>query len=78
MRRELTELPADQTGATSDLKATNTMIVSTDQVAADAFGSTLLGRDPADLPYIERAAAAGCGTADFESLKPARVGVSTS
>lgn len=65
-------------GATSDLKATNTMIVSTDQVAADAFGSTLLGRRPADLPYIERAAAAGCGTADFESLKPARIGGSPS
>ena len=31
-------------GSLADLKATNTMIVSTDQVAADAFGATLLGR----------------------------------
>jgi uncharacterized protein (DUF362 family) len=60
-------------GSTADLKQTNTMIVSTDQVAADAFGCTLLGRSPADLPYIAMAAAAGCGTADYKSLKPARV-----
>ena len=60
-------------GATSDLKPTNTMIVSTDQVAADAFGATLLGRSLADLPYIERAAAAGCGTVDYKSLKPLEV-----
>jgi len=59
-------------GAMSDLKQTNTMIVSTDQVAADAFGATLLGKTAADLPYIAKAAAAGAGTADYESLKPAR------
>ena len=60
-------------GSTADLKATNTMIVSTDQVAADAFGSTLLDRTPADLPYIARAAAAGCGVADYKTLKPGLV-----
>lgn len=57
-------------GAMSDLKETNTMIVSTDQVAADAFGCTLLGRAVNDLPYISKAAEAGAGTADYESLKP--------
>jgi uncharacterized protein (DUF362 family) len=60
-------------GSLSDLKQTDTLIVSTDQVAADAFGVTLLGRTVADLPYIEKAAAAGCGTADYKSLKPAEV-----
>ena len=59
-------------GSLEDLKQTNTMIVSTDQVAADAFGATLLGKSPADLPYIAKAEAAGLGTADFESLKPMR------
>jgi len=59
-------------GSLDDLKQTNTMIVSTDQVAADAFGATLLGKRLSDLPFIVRAAAAGLGTADFESLKPAR------
>ena len=59
-------------GSLDDLKQTNTMIVSTDQIAADAFGATLLGRCAAELPFITKAAAAGLGTADFESLRPIR------
>jgi uncharacterized protein (DUF362 family) len=59
-------------GSLDDLKATNTMIASTDQVAADAFGATLLGKTAASLRFIVRAAAAGLGTADYESLKPSR------
>jgi uncharacterized protein (DUF362 family) len=59
-------------GSLEDLKATHTMIVSTDQVAADAFGATLLGKTADDLPFITKAAGAGLGTADFESLKPRR------
>ena len=60
-------------GSLDDLKQTNTMIVSTDQVAADAFGATLLGKSAAELPYIGKAAEAGAGRADFESLKPIRL-----
>lgn len=63
-------------GSLDDLRPTNTMIVSTDQVAADAFGAGLLGRRVADLPFIVRAAEAGLGTAAFESLHPARDSVS--
>jgi len=59
-------------GSLDDLKRTDTMIVSTDQVAADAAGATLLGRSARELPYIAKAAAAGAGTADFESLGPLR------
>ena len=59
-------------GSLSDLKQTNTMIVSTDQVAADAFGANLLGKTLQDLQYILKAQAAGVGTADYESLKPLR------
>jgi len=59
-------------GSLDDLKATNTMIASTDGVAADAFGATLLGKTAASLPFIGKAAAAGLGTADFESLNPLR------
>lgn len=62
-------------GSLDDLAATNTMIVSTDQVAADAFGATLLGKTAADLPFIQLAEAAGRGTADYESLKPIRLHV---
>ena len=57
-------------GALSDLKNTDTMIVSTDQVAADAFGCSLLNKRVKDLPFISKAAEAGSGTADYESLKP--------
>jgi uncharacterized protein (DUF362 family) len=60
-------------GSLGDLKETGVMIVSTDQVAADAFGATLLGKKPAELPYIGKAEAAGVGTADYESLRPVRI-----
>ncbi len=62
-------------GSVSDLKRTNTMIVSTDQVAADAAGATLLGKTAADLPFIAKAEQAGAGTSDFEALNPFRVSV---
>jgi uncharacterized protein (DUF362 family) len=60
-------------GSLSDLKQTNTMIVGTDQVAADAFGATLLDRTLNDLPFIAMAEAAGLGTADYRSLDPVMV-----
>jgi uncharacterized protein (DUF362 family) len=60
-------------GSLSDLKPTRTMIVSTDQVAADACGATLLGKTAAELPHLERAAAAGAGTIDFQSLNPIEI-----
>jgi len=59
-------------GSLADLKRTNTMIASTDQVAADAFGATLLGKTVAQLPYISKAEASGVGTADYASLNPIR------
>jgi uncharacterized protein (DUF362 family) len=57
-------------GSLSDLKNTNTMIVGTDQVAADAFGASLLGRSLDELPFIGKAEAAGIGTADYHKLNP--------
>ena len=60
-------------GSLADLRKTNTMIVSTDQVAADAFGATLLGKTLPQLPYISKAEASGVGTADYVSLNPVRV-----
>ncbi|MGD2099462.1 MAG: DUF362 domain-containing protein [Desulfobacterales bacterium] len=57
-------------GSLSDLKHTHTMIVSTDQVAADAYGAGLLDKTVADLAFIKKADAAGLGTADFRSLNP--------
>jgi len=55
-------------GSPDDLEATRTMILSTDQVAADAYGAALLGRTPAELPFIAKAAAAGAGSADYQDL----------
>lgn len=55
-------------GSLSDLKATGTLIVSTDPVAADAMGATLLGRSAADLPFIAKAERIGAGVADYRSL----------
>ena len=60
-------------GSLSDLKATNTMIVSTDQVAADAFGASLLDKDAGSLPYIAAAEANGIGTADYRLLNPVEI-----
>ncbi len=57
-------------GSLSDLKETGVMIVATDPVAADAVGVQLLGRTLADVPYIQMAAAAGAGIADYQQLKP--------
>jgi uncharacterized protein (DUF362 family) len=62
-------------GSISDLKHTNTMVVSTDQVAADAFGAGLLGKQISDLPYISKAEAEGVGTADFRSLNPIELSI---
>jgi len=60
-------------GSLSDLKATGTLIVTTDPVAGDAFGAQLLDRGLEDIPYIRMAQAAGAGTADYESLNPVRL-----
>jgi uncharacterized protein (DUF362 family) len=57
-------------GSVSDLKRTNTLIASCDQVAADSYGCTLLGLKSSDLAYLAKAEEAGAGTTDYESLKP--------
>jgi uncharacterized protein (DUF362 family) len=57
-------------GSLSDLKNTHSMIVGTDQVAADACGAGLLEKTVADLAFIKKAEAAGLGTADYKTLNP--------
>ena len=57
-------------GSISDLKQENTIIISSDQVAADAYGATLLNMKESDLPYLSMAQKAGVGTADYKSLNP--------
>ncbi|MCU0560597.1 MAG: DUF362 domain-containing protein [Desulfobacterales bacterium] len=60
-------------GSLADLRQTDTLIVGTDHVAVDACGAALLDKQPADLPFIAKAAALGAGTADFGSLDPIEV-----
>ena len=57
-------------GSASDLKQANTLIASTDMVAADCYGCGLLNLKVSDLPYLAKAESAGAGTTDYESLKP--------
>lgn len=57
-------------GSVSDLVRKNTIIASTDQVAADSYGLSLLGMNRKDLPYIHMAEKTGAGISDYESLKP--------
>ena len=64
-------------GSLSDLKETGTMVISTDPVAADAAGVELLGRTPADVPYILMAEKAGAGTADYHRLNPVLINART-
>jgi len=63
-------------GSVCDLKRKNTLIASTDMVAADSFGCSLLDLRPSDLPYLAKARQAGAGTTDYESLKPKRAAIS--
>ncbi len=58
-------------GSFSDLRRTDTVIVSCDQVAADAYGVSLLDMQISDLPYLTLAERAGLGTCDIASLQPA-------
>lgn len=57
-------------GSPDDLVRGDVLAVSTDGVALDAFGATLLGLRPEDLPYLYRAEIMGAGTVDFASLEP--------
>lgn len=57
-------------GSLSDLKATGMLAVTTDPVAADAFGMELLGRSLDEAPYIRLAEAAGAGRSDYKALNP--------
>ncbi len=52
-------------GSTRDVVVRNTLAAGTDPVAIDAFGVTLLERDPRAVKYLVDAEAAGFGSIDF-------------
>jgi len=59
-----------QGGDPNDVEVRGVMAASTDIVALDAFGATLLGHAPQDIVNIPAAEARGLGTADYQSLGP--------
>ena len=62
-----------QGGSLSDVEQRNTVIASTDHVAADALGVTLLGRKPEEFPYLEMCAREGLGVMDLEQVAYRRI-----
>ncbi len=56
-------------GSLSDVKRMDTLVVATDQLAADAFGyEELLKRDPAKLPYLALAQQRGVGNRNWREV----------
>ncbi len=62
-------------GNLEDVKKLDTIIVSPDYVAVDAYGSTLFGLKPTDLDYVRAGAKSGFGRADIENLKIEEINV---
>jgi uncharacterized protein (DUF362 family) len=62
-------------GNLADVKQLDTVIASTDLVAADSYGTTLFGMQPDDLGYIKAAAAMGLGKSDLKELRIEEINV---
>ncbi len=62
-----------QGGNVADAKDMHTVIATTDQVAADAYGCQLIGRTADEIPYIKMGHDRGLGTMHWQSLRLAEV-----
>ena len=62
-------------GSLADVKPGEALAVSLDPVAADAWGVTLLGGDPAALGWLKKGEQKKLGTIDFASLSPIEIKV---
>jgi uncharacterized protein (DUF362 family) len=58
-----------QGGNFDDARQADTVIASTDQVAADAYGCQLIGQHRENLGYLKMAQERGIGTMQWESLR---------
>ena len=65
-----------QGGNLADVRIVNTVAASRDQVAIDAFGATLFGMTPDDLPHVRQAHARGLGVKDPAALTVVRENLS--
>ena len=62
-------------GDLNDVKKLDTLIASTDIVAADSYAATLFGLQPSDIEYIVAGAAMGLGRSDLSSLNIAEINI---
>jgi len=62
-----------QGGNVADAKDMHTIIATTDQVAADAYGCQLIGRAPEEIPYLKMGHERGLGTMRWQDLRLAEV-----
>lgn len=58
-----------QGGRTSDVKITDTVIVTRDMVAADAYATTLFGMRPEDIDSTVEAARMGLGVMEIDKMQ---------
>ncbi len=56
-------------GSLDDVKILNTVVAGPDIVAVDAYGASLFGLQPHDLPSVVIAAKRGLGRSDLENLR---------
>jgi uncharacterized protein (DUF362 family) len=62
-------------GNLDDVKKLDTLIVSSDIVAADSYATTLFGLQPTDIGYIRSAAKMGLGKSDLNTIKVEEIAV---
>jgi uncharacterized protein (DUF362 family) len=62
-------------GNLADVKRMDTIIASTDVVAADAYATTLFGMKPADIGHIRYGAEMGLGKMELKGLKVEEIAV---
>lgn len=62
-----------QGGNINDVKMMNTVIVSTDPIAADAFASTLFDKKPDEIGYIVEGHKRGLGNMNYHELQPVMI-----
>jgi uncharacterized protein (DUF362 family) len=62
-------------GSLDDVRLSNTVIVSHDIVAADAYAATLFGMVGEDIAYVKAAAEMGLGTMDMNTIQIEEIAV---
>lgn len=62
-----------QGGNVDDTRRMNTVLATIDQVAADAYGCTLIGQRPENLPYLRMGEERHLGTINWHSLRPREI-----